>query len=337
VGTTWARDPRFTISLVGSHQTTPALIGQLEAGRQSGCLTIESGDGLVCRVYLLMGKIFHASGPAGEGESALTDALSWSNVTLSFDEKAQLPDSRTITAGSSTTSAVTGPLASEPAAINKLSTDPRLFVMSCATLGGGCLWILVPLTLIGLGAVFHGNRAVSNSFFGTALIALPALLVVWLALHVGFRVMFYRDAVRVQGQLPIAEMPRVLDVPPGAISGQPELILKMQTRCPIGKLGKCWIELYENGLQISRGPQHPEPRWQFLYRDLLQAESVDVVSVGTKGGEIHQSFVRVITDQPRMAFLFGTNMWWLQNQKAEMLVNKLREHRVPTFTESLDT
>lgn len=322
---------------MGSRQTTAALIGQLEAGRQSGCLTIESGDGLVCRVYLLMGKIFHASGPAGEGESALTDALSWSNVTLSFDEKGQLPDRRTITDGSSTRSSVTGPLASEPAAVNRLSTDPRLFVMSCATLGGGCLWILVPLTLIGLGAVFHGNRAVSNSFFATALIALPALLVVWLALHVGFRVMFYRDAVKVPGQLPIAEMPRVVDAPAGAISGQPELILKMQTHCSIGKVGKCSLELYRDGLEVSRGPKHPEPRWQFLYQNLVQAESVDLVSVGTRGSEIHQSFVRVITDPPRMAFLFGANMWWLQNQKAEMLVNKLREHHVQTFAESIDT
>ena len=195
----------------------------------------------------------------------------------------------------------------------------------------------MPLTLIGLGALFHGNREVSNSFFGTALIALPALLVVWLALHVGFRVTFYRDAVRVPGQLPIAEIPRVLDAPAGAISGQPELILKMQTHCSIGNVGKCWIELYRDGLEVSRGPQHSEPRWQFLYPNLVQAESVDLVSVGTKGSEIHQTFVRVITDQPRMAFLFGTNMWWLQNQKAEMLVNKLREHHVQTFAESIDT
>jgi len=283
-----------------------------------------------------MGKIFHASGPAGEGESALTDALSWPDVTLSFDEKAQLPDRRTITDGS-TTSAVTGPLPSEPAAVNRLSTDPRLFVMSCATLGGGCLWILVPLTLIGLGALFHGNREASNSFPAAALISLPALLVLWLALHVSFRVMFYRDAVRVPGQLPVAEIPHVIDAPAGALGNQPELVLKMQARCSIGKLGKCLIELYPNGLQVSRGPQHPEPRWQFLYRNLLQAESVDVVSVGTKGGEIHQSFVRVITDRPRIAFLFGSNIWWTQNQKADMLVSKLREHHVPTFSESIDT
>lgn len=322
---------------MGSRQDASALIGQLEADRQSGCLTIESGDGLVCRVYLLMGKIFHASGPGGEGESALTDAVSWPDATLSFDEKAQLPDRRTITDGGLTTSAVTGLLASEPAAINRLSTDRRLFVMSCATLGGGCLWILVPLTLIVLGALFHGNQAVSNSLFAAALIALPALLVVWLALHVGFRILFYRDAVRVPGQLPIAQVPRVVDAPAGAISGQPELVLQMQTRCTIGKLGKCWIEFYPDGLQISRGPQYPEPRWQFPYQDLLQAESVDLVSTGTKGAEIHQSFVRVITSEPRMAFLFGANMWWLQNQKAEMLVNKLREHHVPTFAESIDT
>jgi hypothetical protein len=114
-------------------------------------------------------------------------------------------------------------------------------------------------------------------------------------------------------------------------------MIQMQTHSSIGKLGKCWIALYRDGLEVSRGPQRPQPRWQFLYRNLVQAESVDLVSVGTKGSEIHQSFVRVITDQPRMAFLFGANMWWLENQKAEMLVNKLREHHVPTFAESIDT
>jgi hypothetical protein len=222
-------------------------------------------------------------------------------------------------------------------AVNRVSDDRRLFVMSCATLGGGCLWVLVPLTLAVVAGLFHSDRAVSNSFAGAAAIAVPALLLVWLALHVAFRLTFYRDAVRVPGEGLRSDMPRLVDAPAGAISGEPELVLKMKTRCSIGKLGKCWIQLYANGLQVSRGPQHPEPRWQFLYRDLLQAESVDLVFTGTKGTSVRQSFVRVITDQPRMVFLFGSNLWWTQNQKAQLLVDKLREHQVPTFAETLDT
>jgi len=228
-------------------------------------------------------------------------------------------------------------LPSGQAAVNRLSDDRRLFVMSCATLGGGCLWVLVRLTLAVLAGLFHGDRAVSNAFSRAAVIAVPTLLLVWVALHVGFRLTFYRDAVRVPGEGSRTEMPRVVDASAGVISGEPELVLKMQTRCSIGKLGNCSIQLYANGLQVSRGPQHPEHRWQFSYGDLLQAESVDLVSTGARGYSVSQSFVRVIIDQPRMVFLFGTNLWWLQNQKAQLLVNKLRQHRVPTFVESIDT
>lgn len=325
------------MSPMPGRQSASALLAQLQSDRQSGCLTIESTDGLVCRVYLLFGKIFHADGPAGEGESALTDALSWPDASPSFDEKAQLSDRQTITERTSAAATLTGAVPSGQAAVNRLSADPRLFVMGCASLAGGCLWILVPLTLAVLAGLLHGDRAVSNAFLTAALIALPTLLVVWLALLFGFRVTFYRDAIRVPGEGPRAEIPHVIDAPPGVISGEPELVLKMQTRCSIGKLGECSIELYADGLQVSRGAQHPEPRWQFAYRDLLQAEAVDLVSSGAKGTTVHQSFVRVITDQPRMVFLFGANLWWLQNQKAQLLVNKLREHHVPTFAESLNT
>lgn len=82
---------------MSSPQDTAALLAQLEAARHTGCLTMASADGLVCRVYLLMGKVFHAEGPAAEGEAALTDALSWFGTTTSFDEKALLPNKQTIT------------------------------------------------------------------------------------------------------------------------------------------------------------------------------------------------------------------------------------------------
>jgi hypothetical protein len=44
-----------------------------------------------------MGKVFYAEGPAGEGEPALTDARSWPDATLSFDENAHLPEKQTMT------------------------------------------------------------------------------------------------------------------------------------------------------------------------------------------------------------------------------------------------
>jgi hypothetical protein len=54
---------------MSTSEETSALIASLEAGRETGRLTIESADGRTCRAYVLMGKVFHAEGPAGEGAS----------------------------------------------------------------------------------------------------------------------------------------------------------------------------------------------------------------------------------------------------------------------------
>lgn len=99
-------------------------------------------------------------------------------------------------------------------------------------------------------------------------------------------------------------------------------------------IGMVWIELYPDGIQVWKGRDKPSPRWQFSYRNLVQAESVDLVAT-TKNGEVHQYFVRVIVDMPRMAFLFGSH-WW-RNKEARVLADKLREHGVPTVMEELDT
>lgn len=48
-------------------------------------------------MYVLMDKVLYAEGPDGEGELALTDARSCPDVTLSFDQKAHLPDKNTMT------------------------------------------------------------------------------------------------------------------------------------------------------------------------------------------------------------------------------------------------
>src|ERR1700693_3920383 len=83
---------------MSTSKETSALIASLEVGRETGRLTIESADGQICRVYVLMGKLVYAEGPAGEGEPALADARSWPDVSLSFDQKAHLPEKEAMTA-----------------------------------------------------------------------------------------------------------------------------------------------------------------------------------------------------------------------------------------------
>jgi hypothetical protein len=280
-----------------------------------------------------MGRIFHAEGPTGEGERALSDASSWSDVTLSFDAHAQLP--KQLTTQNAVGAAPTGSIADSRPAFNRLSDDPRLSWMGCATLGGGCLFVAVPLALGVLAGLFHSNRAASDALWSAALIAIPVLLAVWVALHVGFRVAFYKDAVTLPGRTIARDIPRVVEAPE-AIAGEPELVLEMRVRSSVGRLGTCSITLYGAGLEVSKASQS-QPRWQFSYRDVIQAESVDVTMTSTRGYTARRTFVRLITVHPPMVFLLGTPWWHLQNRKAEELVGKMHEHGVTTFAESLDT
>lgn len=156
-------------------QDTAALLQQLENDHATGCLTITSSDGLVTHVYLLYGQIFHAGGPNTAGETALQDTLSWSDVGLSFDPKAQLPTTQTIDL-KKTGSAVwahaarhgsSGPVlevhilkrppTTSDVGIPPLSADRRLMALTCAPMAGGCLAALVPLGLIGIGVLVNPN------------------------------------------------------------------------------------------------------------------------------------------------------------------------------------
>src|SRR5260370_39088785 len=127
-------------------------------------------------------------------------------------------------------------------------------------------------------------------------------------------------------------IPHVVDAPIRATGEEPEVVIKMRTRSTVGELGKCRIEFYSDGLQIWRGAAHPEPRGQFAYRDLLQAESVELLYVSGKG-DSRQYFVRLIVGQPRMAFLFGNS--WTVNRTTKLLVDKLRDHKVTMVSETL--
>jgi hypothetical protein len=342
---------------VSSAEEARGLLTQLEAQRDTGCLTITSADGLVCQVYLVAGRAFHAVGPMGEGESALDEALDWPDVTLSFDDRAGLPDKQTI--GAASLAGVTIRRATDPSSggaapmvqvrlfrspiepsagpkgslgISALSDDPRLTKMSLAAVAGGCLVVIVPVLLFGVAALLS-NRGINSDGVATAsVILLPVLFVAWLVVYVGYRVVFFRDAVSIPDSLPKAMIPHVVDAPIRATGEEPGVVIKMRTRSTVGKLGKCRIEFYSDGLQIWRGARHPEPRWQFAYRDLLQAESVELMYVSGKG-DSRQYFVRLIVGQPRMAFLFGNS--WTVNRTAKLLVDKLREHKVTMVSETL--
>lgn len=87
--------------------------------------------------------------------------------------------------------------------------------------------------------------------------------------------MFRAAAVEVPNGLSKG-IPRVIDAP-GIVSGEPELVVDLPARYLRGRLGKCRVKFYASGIQVWKGPQHPEPRWQFAYGDLLQAESVVMV------------------------------------------------------------
>jgi hypothetical protein len=297
-----------------------ALLAELETGRATGCLTINSSTGLVGHVYLLMGRPFHAVSPSGEGQVAMAEALNWPDVALSFDERAQLPARQTITTPSM-------PVPDQRAGSDQLETDPRIFAMSCMSLGGAVLTIVAPIGVLLIGLALHAEWTLPVS-----LSLLFVFMAVWIAGAIGFRIMFLREAVKVSGGPAKVDIPRVIDAPSTVITGEPELVVKMVTRCLTGRVGKCRLEFYPEGLQICRDRNHPEPRWLFAYADLKQAELVDVVANGRVS--VHQYYVRLIAARPRMAFLFGSQL--STNQNAKVIYSKLADHKVPTSGEELD-
>jgi hypothetical protein len=69
----------------------------MQAERATGTLTIDnSGDS--CSLYFLFGHLFHASGPGGQGEEVVIDALGWDDGSFQFDPRAKLPAEETIKA-----------------------------------------------------------------------------------------------------------------------------------------------------------------------------------------------------------------------------------------------
>jgi len=223
-----------------------------------------------------------------------------------------------------------------------LSDDQRLKRLGNAALGSSVLFFVVPFALILVGAL--GVAVTSSGAFmivvAIGLILFAVIGTVWSAQFVRFRATFLRDAVTVPSGLLAANMPEVIQAPDGVIRGTPKLVVRMQTRTAAGSVGRCRIELYSHGIQIWKGPKHPEPRWQFAYRDLMQVECVDIITPAAAMGSPDQYLVRLITNQPRIAFLFGS-VWFGtaqgQNRNARLLINKLRQHSVPALDELFES
>ncbi len=249
-----------------------AQLAQLEADGMTGCLTIASASYGTCRVYLLGGHVMYVVGPGGGGEASLSDALSWLGTSLSFDEGAEPPDELAATGRQ------VEELPIEPVPVPRLSDDPRLVRLGSASLRSSVLFFVVPLALILVGALAVAVTR-SGAFMIVVAIGLILFVVigtVWSTQFVRFRATFLRDAVTVPSGLPAAHIPEVIQASDGVISGTPKLVVRMQTRTATGSVGRCRIELYSHGIQIWKGPRHPEPRWQFAYRDLMQVECVDI-------------------------------------------------------------
>lgn len=315
--------------MAGPEETTE-LLERLEANRETGCLTVATANGMVGRVYVLMGKVIHAEASGLEGEPALTAAMGWPEVTLSFDAQAQLPHKQTLNIPPGPDPA----RSDRPLGVETLSDDAQLNTLGFASLGGGCAVVLIPGILFGIAALLSSRGVNSDEWVSAALAALATLFLLWLAIFAWYRILFYSKAVNVSGAPPRGQIPRVVDASDGVISGQPDLVLRMRVRSTLGRHGSCRVELYPGGIQIWKGAQHPEPRWQLSYSNLVHAESISMVSVGSRFASTRH-FVRLITARPRMAFFFG-NAWFV-NRGAQVLVESLRQHGVTTISETFET
>jgi len=69
---------------------------QLKGAGSTGCLTVDSTDGQVGRIYILFGKPYHATTGQASGSAALDEILQWPSATVAFDAQAALPAEQTI-------------------------------------------------------------------------------------------------------------------------------------------------------------------------------------------------------------------------------------------------
>ncbi len=72
-----------------------SLLQTMQMERATGALALESQTD-TASLYFLFGHLFHAQGPAGEGEDVVINALSWQDGRFRFDPRAKLPPEETI-------------------------------------------------------------------------------------------------------------------------------------------------------------------------------------------------------------------------------------------------
>ena len=99
------------------------LLQSMQAERATGTLTIDNG-GDNCSLYFLFGHLFHASGPGGQGEEVVIDALGWDDGSYQFDPRAKLPAEETIKASPAELIAAAESRAPAAAASTSASTWP---------------------------------------------------------------------------------------------------------------------------------------------------------------------------------------------------------------------
>ena len=74
-----------------------SLLQTMQTERATGALALES-ENETASLFFLFGHLFHAAGPAGQGEDVVLDALTWHDGSFRFDPRAKLPPEETIKA-----------------------------------------------------------------------------------------------------------------------------------------------------------------------------------------------------------------------------------------------
>ena len=71
------------------------LLQTMQSERATGTLLLQR-NGEAASLYFLFGHLFHASGPQGQGEDVVVEALGWNDGDYQFDPRAKLPAEETI-------------------------------------------------------------------------------------------------------------------------------------------------------------------------------------------------------------------------------------------------
>jgi|GEM_PF-3495316 len=182
--------------------------------------------------------------------------------------------------------------------------------------------LLFPLGLVALVwlLITHVDPSKNDTAAGLILGGALLWIVVVMGFYIRYALILFRAALQVPSGASREELPPVVE-PATPLMGQ-EFDRYARVKTLLGRAGRCRIELYGNGIRIWRGPSHPEPSWSFAYTDLLQAEVVTLLG-GSRGPA--PSYLRLVAERPRMAFLISSKSW------SGDLIKRLGDHGVRTF------